>query len=269
LSNEPRTSAKGKVKKFPDKDVREVKYYGFHAALAVWTNRKESIIRVYLTKDRLKKFSDLLKWCAANKKAYHVVEDDVLSKVAAGVHHEGICILADERKRWEFKDWYSEKAETLKECPLIYLDGVQNPHNIGSILRVCANFGVPYVLGEKGLLPSMSSSAYRVAEGGAEFVEMVVTENPIKALRALEALDFQIVATSHEGKTGLHAHKFKKKTVIMLGAEVEGLNPKLLKEFATATVSVPGTGVIESLNVALAGGIFLNEYWRQVKSPRA
>src|ERR1700722_21663 len=141
-------------------------------------------------------------------KACHIVSSEEMSKIAASVHHEGLCILAKEPPSITFSQMLKAIGSTTDPLCLLYLDGVQNPHNIGSIMRVSAHFGIPYILGEKSLLPKISPSAYRVAQGGAEHVKLIALDNLKDAFQKLEKLGFQTVASSSHGGQSLYEYTF-------------------------------------------------------------
>src|SRR5690606_36072272 len=115
-----------------------------------------------------------------------------LDKLTESVHHEGVCILAKELPLCQEKQMFSSIKK--KEC-LLYLDGVQNPHNLGSIVRTAAHFGITHILGEKGKMPTLSPSSYRIAKGGAELVKIVLLENPLKTLKELKEKGFCLIGT--------------------------------------------------------------------------
>ncbi len=241
---------------------QEMKYYGFHACLKLWKSRPDDIIRVYVEESRAKQVGPLLKWCASQKKAYHIVASEEMGIVSQSVHHEGLCLLARELPLHDF----ATVLETLKAskdpvCAL-YLDGVQNPHNTGSIMRVCAHFGTTYILGDTASLSKISPSAYRIAQGGAEAVKLVPVDEPKQALLKLTQIGFRPIASSSHGGSSLYSHKFAPRTLLVIGSEREGISKPIL-QLTKNTLLIPGTGLVESLNVSVATGLFLGEYWRQ------
>lgn len=249
----------------PKINKSEMKVYGFHACMALFEQRPESIIRVYCDEPRVKMLSALLKWCAANKKAYHIIPSEELEKVTQSVHHEGVCILAKQAEVLTFEDLLSQLPKLPKRQCWLYLDGVGNPHNVGSIVRVCAHFGIPYILGDKSL-QQLSASSYRVAKGGAEVVQLVAMPNPKRGLQQLKDAGFAIVASSNQAEKSLYTYRFPQRTLLAFGSEGEGLSQMLLRE-STVTVQIPGSGQVESLNVAVAAGLCLGEFWRQQHTP--
>ncbi len=238
---------------------KELKFYGIHACLELWKRRPNDIIRVYLSNDNLSIFSLLLKWCAKEKKAYHIVDEEEIFKITDSTHHEGVCILALEKQALAFK-----KIPFNENC-LLFLDGISNPHNFGSLIRTCTHFGVKYIIGEKNKLTSLSPSACRIAKGGAEHVSISYLEH-INELKILKQKGFKFIATDSNNKKAisLYQYTFPFKTLIILGSEEKGVSNLLLKE-ADIILKIPGTDTIESLNVSVATALFLGEFWRQKK----
>jgi TrmH RNA methyltransferase len=234
---------------------KETKYYGIHACQAIAERRPKDIIRVYLDESNLKTFAPLLRWCAKEKKAYHIIPPGELDKVSDSIHHEGVCILAREPIPLDEKTF---EKNLPPKCCLIYLDGVENPHNIGSILRTASHFGVPYLLGEK---LTLTASACRIAKGGAEIVRLVSLASPKETLFRLERQGFKIIATSaHDGES-LYRFSFPPRVILAIGSESTGLKNSFLKQ--ARPIRVPGTGAVESLNVSVATALCIGEYYSQ------
>jgi len=240
--------------------IKEQKYYGIHACWTIWEKRPEDIVRVYIEQSNVKAFSPLLKWCAQNKKAYHIIPTAELDKVTDSVHHEGVCILAKEVTVLSEQEMRRILAAEKRAVCLLYLDGVENPHNLGSILRTAAHFGIPYILGEK--LPPLSASACRIAKGGAEMVRLVALKKPIQTLEWLKQRGFSFFGTSSHGGTSLYQTRFPPKTILAMGAESEGVSKALMK-LASQSIKISGTGIVDSLNVAVATALCIGEYCRQ------
>ncbi len=234
------------------------KYYGIHACLALWDLRPQDVIRVYVHESNVPTFGALLKGCARDKKAYHIVSSEELNRITDSVHHEGICIVAKGAHGVSFEEMVT-LLQRQKEC-LLYLDGVQNPHNIGSILRTCAHFGIRYVIGDQ--LPPLSASACRIAKGGAERVQLIRLNDPVKSLHQLKKLGFVLVGTSSHKGSSLYDYRFSERTILVFGAEADGMG-RLLQKLVDHHVQIPGTGWVESLNVAVATSLCLGEYVRQ------
>lgn len=268
-------------------------YYGLNTCLALWGQQADGIKRLFVSEDRLKKVSKILKWCAQRKRPYHVVTPDDLAKITKSVHHEGIAMLVEPQFpmdeegffQWLTKEEAEPRGTVQKKKPpllILYLDGVKNPHNLGSVVRTAAHFGIPVILGRMGELPRLSPSAARVAEGGMLAVKCVALKNPRESLEVLRKKHgFELVGTQSalsEGEGGsspaakasqkitgelgsLFAKPFSSRSVLFLGNEVTGMSPEI-RSLADRNVFIPGSGNVESLNVAVAAGIFFGEFWR-------
>lgn len=265
VSNRASTSAPHSRNVWPvprEVERREVKYYGVNACLALWQQRPQDVIRIYIEEALLPRFGPMLRWAAQAKKAYHIVPRDDLERITESTHHQGVCMLAVERPRATFP-WLLSRLESSDDPQLlIYLDGVENPHNFGAILRACAHFGIPYVLGDGASMPSLSPSAYRVAEGGAEHVSIVALDRPQQQLQTLKSRGFEICAATVGRGRDVFRHHYRPRTVLILGAEETGVS-KPIARLADVALTIPGMPVVESLNVSAACAVFAAEYFRQ------
>ena len=242
--------------------ARELKYYGTAACRSLWQKRPDDVIRIYIEQPLIKSFTDLLKWAATHRKAYHIVSSEEMEKITESVHHQGICLLARDKPHAHFPTLLTTLNAEQQSQLLVYLDGVENPHNLGAIVRSCAHFGIRHILGETGKLPRLSPSACRVAEGGAEFVELATLDKPLKQLRQLQQLGFTLLATAMQRGNDLYHYEFPKRTVLIFGAEEHGVSHAMFKA-ADATLHIPGTGHVESLNVSVAFALIAGENYRQ------
>lgn len=241
---------------------KEIKYYGTAACLALWQRRPHDVIRIYLEEARVPALSAMLKWAAAERKAYHLVAAADLEKLTESIHHQGVCVLAREQIALSFQEWLPLLRQERDPQLLLYLDGVENPHNLGALLRTCAHFGIRYVLGPAEHLPKLSPSACRVAEGGAEEVMLVRLPQAAKQLRQLQEYGYQLLGTHVRQGTSVFTHQFGERSILILGSEVAGVAPALMKT-ADEVLTIPGSGRVESLNVSVAFGVVAGEYARQ------
>lgn len=245
----------------PRPERAEVKYHGIAACIALWNRRSDDVLRVYVERSCLDNFSELLKACSKERKPYHVVDADDLERLTETVHHGGICILALEHRSLTLEQLRLVMRDNAKRQLLVYLDGVENPHNLGAIVRSCAHFGASFVLGAKGQLPRLSPSACRIAEGGAEHVTLVPLDKPLADLNELIADGFTLVGTSVTKGKSVYEFKFPPRVILVMGAESEGMSDELQAKTADV-IRIPGTGAVESLNVSVAFAVFASEFFR-------
>ena len=237
----------------------ELRLYGLNAVEAVFSARPQAIRKLYLAEARIPRLQPLLKWCVAQRIGYRVVPAEDLRRLAASAHHEGVVADVLRTQPAPLAAWL-EGLAAGPQCA-IWLDGVGNPHNFGAILRSAAHFGVAAVLLPAGSPLALSGAAVRVAEGGAEAVPLVRLPAHDQALEQLRAAGFALAATVVEGGADLFAAALPPRVVYVLGAEGEGMDRDLAAD-CDLRLSIPGTGAVESLNVAAATAVLLAAWWR-------
>lgn len=236
----------------------EVRLYGVNAVQAVFARRPQAIRKLYLAQARIPSLQPLLKWCVAHRIGYRVVEDAELGKLAASSHHEGVVADVLRQAPGTLDPWLRGLPEG--PCCAVWLDGIGNPHNFGAILRSAAHFGVSAVLLPAHSTLALSGAAARVAEGGAEAVPLLRLEGAGDAMAQLRAAGFALAATVARDGADLFAASLPQRLVWVLGAEGEGLG-EAVAAGCDLRLSIPGSGAVESLNVASATAVLLAA-WR-------
>jgi RNA methyltransferase, TrmH family len=244
----------------------EQKICGLNAARAAFAARPEALRKVYLSEARIGTLRELLAFCVANRLGYRVVEDDELERISGSSHHEGVCLQMLPRPELDL-DSLLQRLPRSGPVRLLWLDGVGNPHNLGAVLRSAAHFGVHAVLLPPQSTLTLSAAAARVAEGGAEHVPLLRIEGQggnaeIAALERLAEAGFVTMATLPSGAPDLYAQPLPQRAVFVLGAEGEGMQKRLVDQ-CDRRVCIPGSGRVESLNIANAVAVLLAEHWRQ------
>lgn len=245
------------MKKFnPDTEAR---VYGKNHCRTIFKTRPEDIISLFLTKNASLEFKAELSSLAKNKKAYHLVDKEELEKLTKSTHHEDVCLVVKKKKQLNETELLKNLKDS-KKCFVLALENVSNPHNIGAIIRSMAHYGISTLIVPeiKGL---DSGALLRTAEGGAEFVDIVMVKNFENFLQKAKELKIEILATTSHSGEKISKFKFKPKTIVLFGEEGPGLSSKMLKSFSQ--LQIDGTGNVESLNVSVAASIVLSEYYRQ------
>ena len=247
----------------PVRPSGEMRLYGINACLAAFARRPEHLRKVYLLESRIAEVKPILAWCAGHKLGYRIVETTDLDKLTGSRHHEGICFEMLRPPALPLDDLLAAQPKAPAASLLIWLDGVGNPHNLGALLRSAAHFGVAGVIVPATSSLDMSGAAARVAEGAAEVVPLVRVEDEVAALSSLRAAGYRITATLPRGGENLYATLLEPRKVLVFGAEGEGMS-KTLIEAADHKVSIPGSGIVDSLNISVSAAVVLGEYWRQI-----
>lgn len=236
----------------------ELRLYGVNAVLGMFARRPQDLRKLYLLESMIPRLQPLMKWCVANRIGYRVVADGDLNKLAATTHHEGVVADVVRHEPSPLAAWLS--ALPAGPALVLWLDGVGNPHNLGAILRSAAHFGVAAILLPSHSKLALSGSAARVAEGGAEAVPMVRLPSTPQALAQLRDAGFHLAATLVDGGDDLFKARLPERLVYVMGAEGQGMD-RDLASLCDSRVSIPGSGAVESLNVASATAVLL-AHWR-------
>ena len=243
------------------KKQEEFTLYGWNACMSAFKARPESLLRLFFSRARGVQLKDVKAFCGEKKIPYRQLDLESLNKVAAGVHHEGVVMVV--------RPLLPESAHRLIRGKMpdkgivMALDGIDNPHNQGAILRTCAFFGVTgLIVPGAGKVSAIPSSAARMAEGGLEEVPVFTSSDLSSTLRDCREQGWFVVGADPDAKETLYSAKFKFPAVVVVGNEQEGLSSRV-KQRCDALVRVPGRGTLQSLNVSVAAGIILAEMDRR------
>ena len=192
------------------------------------------------------------------------VPPGVLDRQARGGVHQGV--VADVEKRAEFS--VGELVNGARETPLIVvLDGIEDPHNLGAILRTADAAGVDGVVIQTRRSAALSAAAAKASAGAVAHVRIAEVVNIARAIEELKAAGVWTVGLAGDGTTQYDAVDYTAPMAIVLGAEGTGLR-RLVRERCDFVASIPMQGHVGSLNVSVAAGIALFEAVRQRRSAR-
>ena len=144
---------------------------------------------------------------------------------------------------------------------ILALDDIQDPGNLGTILRTADSVGLTQILVSKGTADPYNPKVVRSSMGAIYRVKVIECDNLLETLKEAKKNKFKILATSLENSTSVYDIKYNKK-VIVIGNEANGVEEKILN-FADEKIKIPMLGRTESLNAAVATGVILYEYVRQ------
>jgi TrmH RNA methyltransferase len=252
-----------------NKMTQEMAVCGYNAAAALAEFHPERVNRLFLREDRLKDFSKVCKLLAGQKKAYKICEDEELERLCKSPRHQGVVAIIDEPEIAPL-DLPDLDAWAKDGATVLVLDSVGNDNNLGAIVRSAAFFGVAaVVLSQTDEEARLTTSAYRVAEGGMEHV-VFRSVRDVGAFLEDASRRLAVIGADHRARLrlrdlpgiipDLRAELAGRGLLIVIGNEEHGLSAKV-KKACTALVRVPGTGNIESLNVAQAATLFLYQLY--------
>lgn len=228
---------------------------GLPAVRARFQRDPASIQRLYFDHATGRQIGIVCKALAAARKIYRCVEPAELEKVAGSVHHGGVVAVVSppelrEPALGEVRRWVNRRA------PVLVLDRIGNAHNLGAIARTAAFFGVEHVVLPRDPAAAVpNDAAYRIAEGGLEYVTVWQAADLVRWLRDLAGAGYEVVGAATRG--GIEKVVTDAPVALVLGNEETGLAPAVAAA-CTRTVTLAGSGKIESLNVSVAAGVLLH-----------
>ena len=184
---------------------------------------------------------------------------ETLDRIAGEVPHQGIIAVVSAKPALSL-----ESLLTAVKDPalLVVLDGVEDPRNLGAILRTAEAAGVDGVLLPERHSAGLSETVGRASAGALEHVKVARVVNLVQALEALKARGVWVVGFDAAGKERWDAVDLKRPVALVLGGEGRGMR-RLVREHCDHLVSIPLFGHMESLNVSVAAGVALYEAVRQ------
>ena len=189
------------------------------------------------------------------------VDDKQLSKYADGVVHQGVVALAAPVKFADLgevlQNWSSDKAPLL-----ILLDGIEDPHNMGAIIRTAECCGATAVLIPKRHTAPINATVAKTSAGALESIPLVQVGNVAQTIEELKKQGFWVLGAHMEGQQTLYQADLTSPLVLVIGNEGKGLS-RLTKERCDFLVTFPMYGRINSLNASVAAAILMYEAVRQ------
>lgn len=186
-----------------------------------------------------------------------------LTQVAQTTAHQGVVALVRPQELLAIEDLFvPDPAKPDRERLVLALDGVEDPQNLGALLRVADGAGVDgVVLTERRSAP-LSPVAVKASAGAAEHLRIARVVNLVRALEDLKQQNLWVVGLDERGSTDYDQLDLTGDLVIVLGREGAGLHD-LVRRACDHLLRIPMAGGVSSLNVSAAGAVALYEVFRQ------
>lgn len=233
--------------------------FGHHAILEVYKVRPKEV-RALIIKKNFQTSSELQKIYD-----YHVkFSDGQVMEVDEAVlesqfgRTQGAVVVADELPELDL-----ESIKNNEKSLILALDGVEDPNNLGAILRTAWLMGVNGVLLPQDRSVGLTPSVHKVASGGVEHVMVYYSNQFSQVFEQLKQYGFWVYGMSNDGKSNLFEQKFHDKVVFVLGGEDSGLRTSTQKS-CDELLKIPQIDTDASYNVSVAAAIALTEGFRQI-----
>ena len=235
---------------------------GIHATRELFRVRPKSVTRLLLKRD-YENHEDLVELkTRAEKTRVEItyVSPAELDKIAN--LHQGVVAYSSEEPELDITALEKSSAATL-----VVLDEVEDPHNLGAVLRTSWLLGVAGILTPATRSSPATATVSKVSQGAAEHVPIVRESGLLESLKRLKENGFWMYGLSHKGTKSIYDLELPPKVIWVLGSESSGIRLPIERE-CDELVQIPQVAKAASYNVSVAAGIALGETYRQRECPK-
>lgn len=229
--------------------------YGKHSVRAAVLSKKRKVLRIILSPQNKDFFAGIevpVKVEIVDKNSFAC-----LFKKDAG--HQGCAALVQKLDGVDISDLEDDGR------PIVFLDQVTDPQNIGSILRASAVFGAKAVVLPETNAPEINSAILKAASGAGEIVPIVRVKNLVQSMKNLKKKGYWCLGLDERGDKEIHEIKLNGKFIFVIGSEGRGMR-RLTREHCEFLVKIPSSGSFTTLNAAQAATVSLYEILKQNRS---
>jgi len=226
-------------------------------------NSERPINKIYIAEGintaSLKNLFTLIK---EKKIVFQNVPRKKLDQMVEGANHQGIIA---EVAPYDYYELYDLVTKAKKASPLpffVMLDGIEDPHNLGSILRTADVTGVDGIIIPKRRSVGLTSTVAKTSAGAIEYIPVSKVVNLAQTIDHLKAEGFWIIGTDAFAEQAYFELDYKLPVCLVIGSEGKGIS-RLIKDKCDFFVKMPMAGHVNSLNASVAAGIIMYEVFKQ------
>ncbi|MEK6711215.1 MAG: 23S rRNA (guanosine(2251)-2'-O)-methyltransferase RlmB [Nitrospinota bacterium] len=180
---------------------------------------------------------------------------EILADMASTRQHQGMVAEVRPLKLLSIEEFLA--AQPPHRPPVLVLDGIQDPRNLGALLRTAAALGAGGAVWPKDGAAGLTPTAAKAAAGALEVLPLARVTNLVRALESMKKQGYWAIAADPRGEAALGERELPQPAALVLGAEGRGVR-RLVRETCDLGVRIPQSqGIVGSLNVAVAAGVFL------------
>lgn len=203
---------------------------------------------------------ELLEWGKNRGIPVREMTRDGLTALVGHAHHQGVALRTGEYPYASIEALLERPAAERE--PLIVLDCIQDPQNLGAILRSACFLGARGVVIPKDRSAQITAAAIKVAAGATSYLPVVQTVNLARSLELMKDAGLWIVGLDLEGDRSIYEADLSMPLALVIGNEQKGMRP-LVRKHCDLLVKIPARGPLQSLNAAAAGAVALAEVQRR------
>lgn len=203
----------------------------------------------------------ILAMAKENKVIIQEVDRHKLDEMSESHAHQGVIAITSDYRYYDLDEILEIPKERGEDPFFIILDGITDPHNLGSIIRTADAVGAHAVIIPKRRSVQITPVVAKASAGAVEYLPVCKVTNIVNTIKTLKENGLWIAAVDMDGQT-FYQQNLGGPLGLVVGSEGEGIS-RLVKQNCDFTVSMPMSGNVTSLNASVAGGILLYEVYRQ------
>jgi 23S rRNA (guanosine2251-2'-O)-methyltransferase len=235
--------------------------FGIHAVEEALTARGRGFEYVAVASGRGdQRIQKLIGLCRSAGVPVRPMPRDQLTRLARAANHQGVVAVTAEKRYDDLADLVKKKR--ARHAFLVVLDGIEDPHNLGAIIRTAEGAGADGIVIPERRAVGVTSTVAKAAAGAIEYLPIARVTNIGRAIEDLKARNIWTVGLDERGDNAYDRLDFKMDCALVLGAEGHGLHEQIRKK-CDFLVSIPMLGKVPSLNVSVAAAVVMYEVARQ------
>lgn len=235
--------------------------YGLHPVEEALRSGSERLDRLVVARERRdEKLERILSLARASKIRVSLEPREQLTRIAKIDAHQGVLAFLRDREFLSIEDLLSPVVDHPRF--FLALDGVEDPHNLGALLRTADGAGVDGVILPERRSAPISATVAKTSAGASEHVRIARVTNLVRSLEQMKKSNVWVVGLDERGTPDYTDFDFATDCVLVLGREGAGLHD-LVKKTCDYLLRIPMAGQVSSLNVSVAGAVVMYEALRQ------
>ena len=210
------------------------------------------------------RLNSLIELARENKVPIETIPKTDFQKKYRSHNHQGVVGIFAIIQALELDELVQQAFQKSRLPVLVVLDSIQDPQNLGAIIRSAETLGIQGMILPKNRTSTLNETVAKCSSGAIEHLPIAWVTNLTRGIEHLKEKGFWIAGVVPEGDTPCHQYKFDTPVVLVLGGEEKGIRP-LLKKSCDVTLNIPMQGAIGSLNASAAAAILFYEALRQKK----
>ncbi len=231
---------------------------GVHAVYEALASNKQLIERIHVSRAAHSgKLKEIVSIARERGVPVRIEDRTALDRMACGEIHQGVIAVAGGIEYASFETLFKTDRPLV-----VVLDGVEDPHNLGAVIRTAEACGVSGIVVPERHSAPLTASVIRASAGASAYVPVVRVKNLVAAIDELKERKLWVIGVDAAGTLDWTDYDYKGPVALVFGGEHDGLR-RLVREHCDVLVRLPMLGRIASLNIAVAAGVILYEVVRQ------